>query len=106
MLAVAVAISASIYISTTRRPVSTPFRLATCTDQTIKLRSSLKENIPPDPTCIDMNPIRREVNEFWSHLNSARLLGELPIEENYSQCLQEFTDSLRMLCNLDRKSVV
>ena len=95
-IAVAVAISASIYISTTRRPVSTPFRLATCTGQTRKLRSSL-EHIIPDPTCIDMNPTRREVDEFWYHLRTVRLLRELPIRENYSQCLQEFTDCITYL---------
>ena len=97
-IAVAVAISASIYISTTRRPVSTPFTFETCTDQTKKLRSSL-EHITPDPTCIDMNPIRREVNEFWHHLKTVGLLGGFPIGEDYSPRLQEFTDCITYLGN-------
>ena len=71
-IAVAVAISASIYISTTRRPVSTPFRL-------------------------DMNPTRREVNEFWDHLKTVVLPGGLPIGKDYSQRLQKFTDHIRYL---------
>ena len=71
-IAVAVAISASIYISTTRRPVSTPFRL-------------------------DMNPIRREVIEFWYHLKTVVLPGGLPIGKDYSQRLQKFTHRIRNL---------
>ena len=94
----AVAISASIYISTTRRPVSTPFRFATRTDQTKKLRSSLN-HITSDPTCIDMNPIRREVNEFWDHLKTVESLGGLPIQGDYSQRLEEFTDYITYLGN-------
>ena len=101
-IAVAVAIIASIYISTTRRPVSTPFSFATCIDQTRKLRSSL-EHITPNPTCIDMNPIKREVNELWRHLNTVGLLDGLPIGEDYSPRLQEFTNCMTALrdCLLD-----
>ena len=99
-IAVAVAISASIYISTTRRPVSTPFTFETCTDQTRKLRA-LKP-IPPNPTCIDMNPIRREVNEFWRHLNPAGVIRGLQIGVNYSQPLQEFTGCIKYVWSLFR----
>ena len=97
-IAVAVAISASIYISTTRRPVSTPFTFETCTDQTRKLKTL--KTIPPDPTCIDMNPIRREVNEFWHHLNPAGVIRGLQIGVNYSQPLEEYTDCIKYVWSL------
>ena len=62
------------------------------------LRSSL-EHIAPDPTCIDMNPFRREVNEFWDHLKTVESLGGLQIRGDYSQRHEEFTDCITYLGN-------
>ena len=107
-IAVAVFISSTIFVSTLRRkrPVPEPFSLPTCTIQTGRLRGSLTPNIIPDPTCIDINPIRREVNRFWYHLRTVELLGGLPIGEDYSRCLNDFRDCITDLRNLLDREVL
>ena len=101
-IAVAVTISASIFVSTFRRknPVPKPFSFPTCTIQTRRLRGSLTPNIISDPTCIDINPIRREVDRFWHRLRTVELLRGSPIGEDYFRCLEDFKGCITDLRNL------